>query len=80
VLFLDGDHHSSCAREGVLAFTSPHSRVVYLCGREFQGVSRRDVANAQIVVIHEVLHTLGLRENPPTSQQIDVRVRQRCWQ
>jgi hypothetical protein len=29
-------------------------------------------------LIHEMLHTLGLRENPPTSTEIARRVRARC--
>jgi hypothetical protein len=32
----------------------------------------------QMVVIHEVLHTLGLGENPPSSDQITRRVDLRC--
>jgi len=30
------------------------------------------------MVIHEVLHTLGLGENPPTSTEITLRVEGRC--
>jgi hypothetical protein len=33
---------------------------------------------AEAVVIHEVLHTLGLQENPPTSEQITAAVERRC--
>ena len=29
-------------------------------------------------MIHEFLHTLGLGENPPTSQEITERVSNRC--
>jgi hypothetical protein len=79
VIFVDGESHGSCNRDGVLAFTVPHSRVVYLCGREFEGMARRSAQNARVVVIHEMLHTLGLGENPPTSREINVRVRQHCW-
>jgi hypothetical protein len=32
----------------------------------------------EIIVIHEFLHTLGLGENPPTSQAITQRVAIRC--
>jgi hypothetical protein len=31
-------------------------------------------------VIHEVLHSLGLGENPPSSDHITERVRARCGQ
>jgi hypothetical protein len=30
------------------------------------------------MVIHEMLHTLGLGENPPTTLEITERVRARC--
>jgi hypothetical protein len=30
------------------------------------------------MVIHEILHTLGLGENPPTSIEITQRVESRC--
>ncbi len=30
------------------------------------------------MVIHEMLHTLGLGENPPTSIEITQRVKGRC--
>jgi hypothetical protein len=31
------------------------------------------------VIIHEMLHSLGLGENPPSSKEITLRVMQRCW-
>jgi len=31
-----------------------------------------------VLVIHEVLHTLGLGENPPSSATITIRVQNRC--
>ena len=33
---------------------------------------------AEATVIHEMLHTLGLGENPPTAFEITRRVRNRC--
>ena len=33
---------------------------------------------AEALVIHEMLHTLGLGENPPTSTEITKRVEGRC--
>jgi hypothetical protein len=33
---------------------------------------------AEAMVIHEMLHTLGLGENPPSTFEITERVRQRC--
>lgn len=62
-------------RSGAAAVTVPGSRVVYICGGSF-----RDQAAGlrENTLIHEMLHTLGLGENPPTSTQINARVRQRC--
>jgi hypothetical protein len=36
------------------------------------------VFEAEMTVIHEVLHTLGLGENRPSSSQITAQVRKRC--
>jgi hypothetical protein len=33
---------------------------------------------AEAVIIHEMLHTLGLGENPPSSTEITFRVLNRC--
>ena len=38
----------------------------------------RNRKTTEIIVIHEFLHTLGLGENPPTSQAITERVHMRC--
>jgi hypothetical protein len=78
VVFLDGGRTPQCSRPGVLAYTSRNSRVVYLCGRDFERAARRDPRETQITLIHELLHTLGLGENPPTPRDISFRVLQRC--
>ena len=79
VLFLDGAQSATCRRHGVLAFTAQGSRVVYLCGRDFERAWRRDVAEVQATVIHELLHSLGLGENPPSPRAITHRIQQLCW-
>jgi hypothetical protein len=78
VLFLDGGQSATCRRHGVLAFTSRGSRVVYLCGRDFERAWRRDVGDAQATLIHELLHSLGVGENPPSPRAITHRVRELC--
>jgi hypothetical protein len=30
-------------------------------------------------MIHEMMHTMGLGENPPSSIEISTRVLKRCW-
>ena len=42
--------------------------------------NNRSPVRAQAIVIHEVLHTLGLGENPPSSTEITARVLARCQQ
>ena len=78
VVFLDGDGSPQCGKAGVLAFTSRNSRVVYLCGRDFERAERRDPRETQVTIIHELLHSLGLGENPPSPRDISFQVLQRC--
>jgi hypothetical protein len=78
ILFQDGSDSGPCRNPAVMAFTSPGSRVVSVCGRQFQLLWRREPWGAPAIVIHEALHTLGLGENPPSSAQITHRVRSRC--
>ncbi len=78
IVFRDGSSKPGCARGNALALTTPASRVVFVCGREFASTWRADRRLAQAVVIHEALHTLGLGENPPSSHAITHRVLQQC--
>jgi hypothetical protein len=78
VHFADGSTRRTCHRGDVAAVTAPGSRVVYVCGRRFQEVAAGSARRAEIVVLHEALHTLGLGENPPDSLAITRRVAERC--
>jgi hypothetical protein len=78
VVFADGSARLTCRRDDVLAVTAPGSRVVYVCGRVFNEAATRKASRAEIAVIHEALHTLGLGENPPDSLEITRRVAERC--
>jgi hypothetical protein len=77
IYFADGSDNGRCGDEVVLANTTPGSRHVAVC-RRFARVYREDRTWAEVVVIHEALHTLGLGENPPTSFEISTRVASRC--
>ena len=79
IVFEDGADRSRCRQSGILAFTTRGSRVIYLCGRTFMRAAQREPEDVRAVVIHEMLHSLGLGENPPSSREITRRVRQRCW-
>jgi hypothetical protein len=72
--FRDASGSEWCAR-GAFAVTSPGSRVIWICGRRLEESSPR---HATASVIHEVLHSLGLGENPPTSAEITAYVLRHC--
>ena len=78
LVFEDGSGHRRCASPAILAFTRPKSGTVYVCVSQFQSAVRSDPAYAEMILIHELLHTLGLGENPPTSLAITARVTERC--
>ena len=79
VFFFDGARHPTCRRDGILAFTAVGSRTVYLCNGDFERAWKRDPRLAQTSLIHEMLHSLGLGENPPTPRHITERVQALCW-
>jgi hypothetical protein len=76
--FVEGDDAPQCHNDGTrAAFTKPGNRVVYVCGTRFIERFGRRTAG-EILLIHELLHALGLGEDPPTSAQISDSVRARC--
>jgi hypothetical protein len=79
IVFEDGATQAACSRHGILAFTSVGSRLIYLCGRDFVRAAQRAPEEMRAVIIHEMLHSLGLGENPPSSKEITYQVKQRCW-
>lgn len=80
VLFQDASGTKKCNNSNQFAFTTPRSRVVFVCGKAFERLSRKEPERAIAVLIHEVLHTLGLGENGihPTSREITRRVLEMC--
>ena len=77
VVFIDGSRETPCVT-GVFAFTAPGSRVVRLCVDEIKRTWQQDPEHTVASFIHEMLHTLGLGENPPSSAEITRRVLARC--
>jgi hypothetical protein len=75
LFFYDGSGLPDC-RPAVAAATTPGSHVVLICAARFVRVPWPD---GEVTLIHEMLHTLGLGENPPTSLEISRRVRMRCF-
>jgi hypothetical protein len=77
--FYDGAEARGCKAAGVLAFTAPGSHVVYICNQWFREAFTTNPSKAEAVIIHESLHSLGLGENPPASEEITDRVMERCF-
>lgn len=81
ILFYEGYRLPTCrsrrAKKG-LAVTRPGSRAVFVCTTRFTDVAERNPAEAEALVIHEMLHTLGLGEDPPTSYEITEAVTRAC--
>jgi hypothetical protein len=78
IVFADGSDRRRCKVGTPFAFTAPRSDVVYVCGRAFRELAKRDPRSAQAIIIHEALHTLGLGENPPSSLDITEKVQATC--
>jgi hypothetical protein len=75
----DGETHAQCGKQGVLAFTVVGDRMIHVCGRAFARAAQRDAEEARAAIVHELLHSLGLGENPPSPRQITYRVKELCW-
>jgi hypothetical protein len=74
LFFFDGTRSRTC-EQGAMAFTAPGSRVIHVCVGQLEQVQREYLIAS---LIHEILHTLGLEENPPSSSDITRRVLARC--
>jgi hypothetical protein len=78
VWFVDGDATVQCRTDArIAAFTAADSKVIHICAGHFAGLARRS-AIGEMLIIHELLHTLGLGENPPSSKEITQSVTNRC--
>ena len=75
--FLDGSSLGACRWRGAEMVSSPGVPRVYVCGR-FAVTQIRERPRAEFLLIHEMLHTLGLGEDPPSSLEITQRVKGRC--
>jgi hypothetical protein len=77
VLFYDAEP-VACRTTALAGMDAPGGRVIRVCGRRFQQTMDQSRDHAEAIVIHEMLHALGLGENPPTSDYITRRVKERC--
>lgn len=72
--FYEGYGRRRCGQAQVMAFTQPGSLAVHVCPQ----IGRQDQEMVEMIVIHEMLHSLGLGENPPTTSEITKQVTKRC--
>jgi hypothetical protein len=75
LVFESGLGRPGCDRGATMAFTQVRSSVVSICLRPFTLMHRTE---QEAVLIHEMLHSLGLGEGPPESVAITARVLARC--
>lgn len=79
VWFVDGSDTPQCRKDQTLAaFTAAGSKVVWICAARFAQRFSGEITAAEVLIIHEVLHTLGLGEDPPSSAEITRQVIKRC--
>lgn len=78
IVFSDGRGLKACSSKETLAVTEPGSRVVFICPTAFVAAVSGSPEHAEATLIHEMLHSLGLGENPPRSRDITKRVLSRC--
>jgi hypothetical protein len=76
--FVDGSGTAACQDSRVLAATAPGSAVVFVCAPQLRKKAFHNPAFVEAALIHEELHSLGLGENPPSSEKITSQVRRRC--
>ena len=75
--FAERDESPSC-RGGAYAHTYPGVALVFLCGQRFKEATKQDAGFGATILIHEMLHSLGLGEGPPSSREITAAVKRRC--
>jgi hypothetical protein len=78
LVFVNGAEDRFCLDSQIVAGTNPGDRLVRVCGTRFKSIARTDSGYAAALVIHEELHSLGLPENPPSSDAITRKVVELC--
>src|SRR5687768_1574595 len=78
IYFCEGVTATQCQRRDVVALTAVKSRVVFICANAFLALRRRSIWHAEAVIIHEVLHTLGLPDRNDKNGDITEQVLRAC--
>jgi hypothetical protein len=77
--FVDSRDSPVCrADRHIAAFTGRGSHVIHICGARFESELMHDPDTSEVLIIHELLHALGLGENPPTESEITHQIFARC--
>jgi hypothetical protein len=76
--FYDGFGVPLCSDRRVAAATVPGSNLVAICTETFNALTLKAPGLAADVLIHEMLHGLGLRDDRPTSEAVTAQVVRRC--
>ena len=66
---------ATCRNGGAAAVTHTGDHIVFICIVPF---AEQRPGIRENTLIHEMLHSLGLGENPPSSTEINGQVRRRC--
>ena len=78
ITFHEGLDTRRCKETATLAFSIVGNRHVYVCAPQFWQAYRNNPQRVETTIIHEMMHTLGLGENPPSPMAIDAQVLKRC--
>lgn len=76
--WVNGSQHPTCRNPNIFFVTVVGGDTIYVCPRQFSEYATEQPMKAAGLVLHEQLHSLGLGENPPTSQDISRQVWARC--
>ncbi len=76
--YRDGRNEDVCHRRHVDAFTKVGGSTVWACPGGSLSLGGENLRAGANTLIHEMLHALGLSENPPTSLEITRRIEERC--
>ena len=83
--FFDGFSRPICGRSSVELVSTAGMALVCVCpagagalNSRFAKLQLENPSLAEFMIIHEMLHTLGLGENPPSSFEITEQVMRRC--
>lgn len=76
--WVDGTGHPLCQDPTIFFVARVDDPYVRVCPRQFSAFATRQPTKAAGIVVHEQLHTLGLGEDPPSSEAISRQVFYRC--